>query len=339
LLIFAKFFGSLKYSYISVESTNGTGFYVFSLIFLAFVVLCFVIPRISAKKFIKPVLGMAAALSFLAIAASLIYPRIAFADSVRAAYYSDYQNQNIILFQSDYDSADIIDITHGTRSHIRQVYDIMLSNGAVRINSVVLTDYRKRHVQILKKYMEYCEIKTVLAPTPLDDYDAEVFDMLRELSVAKQGGQNFELEEYENYYVADRVLLKVINFDYDKMRHTAAEIYYRTGDAERRLLYLGIGYMEGYEKYTDINSKQYDIAYYGSHKHNRRDDDYVTNVYGNFAGVLSGYLDGGKNKTTQKLGVDAIEAYRKSSVLFRSDDHGSIVFELKKDGALKYYLK
>ena len=339
LLALANYLGSLKYSYISVESTGGTGFYAFALVFLALVALCFMAPRMPAKKFMRPALGAAALLGFLAMAGSLAYPRIAFAESVRAAYYSDDQNQNMILFQSDYDSADIIDFTHGTKSHVKPVCDMMLSNGAVRINSITLTDYRKRHVQMLKKYMEYSEIKKVFAPEPLDEYDAEVFAMLCQLSVSGGGGQNFEIETYGKYVMLDKILLAVTNFDYDKMRHTAAEIYYRTGGAERKLLYLGIGYMEGYGKHTEINEARYDIVYYGTHKHNRRDDDYVSNQYGTFAGVLSSYLDGGKNKTTQKLGADAIGAYRSGSALFKSEDHGSIVFEIKKDGALEHYLK
>ena len=338
LLFLTNRLSSIPYSYISVESTGGTGFYAFALLFLALVISCFLVP-----KRIKPILGAGVALGFVFMVGSLIYPRIAFSESVRAAYYSDDKNQNIILFQGDYDSADIIDITHGTRSHVRPVYEIMLENGAVNINSITLTDYRKRHIQMLKKYMEYSEIKTVYVPKPEDEYDIEVFNMLYYLSIdidAEGGaGQNFELAVYENHLLLDWVLLLVTNFDYDKMRHTATEIYYRTGGAERRLLYLGIGYMEGYERYTEINDKKYDIVFYGTHKHNRRDDDYVTNVYGLFAGVLSSYFDGDKNETTQKLGADAIEAYRLGPVLFKSDNYGSIVFEIKKDGALKYYLK
>lgn len=339
LLGLTKYLASFKYSYISVESTNGTRFYMFALIFLFCVILFFAAPKMPEKKFLRPLLLAVLVSGFFAMSASLIYPRLSFAGSVRAAYYSDDKNQNIILFQSDYDAADIIDFTHGTSSHVGPVYDIMLENGAVRINSVILTDYRKRHVQMLKKYMEYSEIKTVCIPKPSDAYDVEVFNMLYHISVTEDGSQNFELVQYENYLVADRVLLRVINFDYDKMRHTAAEIYYRTEMTEKRLLYLGIGYMEAYEKYTEINDKRYDIVFYGTHKHNRRDDDYVSDVYGLFAGVLSSYFDEGKNETTQKLGAKAIDAYRTGSVLFKSGSCGPIVFEIKKDGALKYYLK
>ncbi|MCL1794720.1 MAG: ComEC/Rec2 family competence protein [Oscillospiraceae bacterium] len=339
LLFLANFFGSFAYSYISAESTGQTGFHIYSFVFLAVIALCFVLPKLSEKKFIKPVLGTALALCFFAMAASLIYPRISFAESLRVAYYSDDLNQNIILFQGDYDSADIIDMTHGTKSHVKPVFEIMLSNGAVRINSIVFTDYRKRHVQMLKKYMEYSEIKKVYIPEPRDEYDIEVLNMLYYLSIAKNNGQNFELLKYDKYLVSEKALLSVTNFEYGKMSHLAAEIYYRTQGAERRLLYLGIGYMEGYEKHSDINEKKYDIVFYGTHKHNRRDDDYVSDVYGLFAGVLSSYLDGEKNKTTQKLGANAIDAYRIGPLLLKSDDYGSVVFEIKKDGTLKYFLK
>ncbi|MCL2815947.1 MAG: ComEC/Rec2 family competence protein [Oscillospiraceae bacterium] len=339
LLKLTKYLASFKYSYISVESTNKTGFYIFALVFLFCVILFFAMPKIHAKKFLKPIFGAVLVVSFAAMAASLIYPRIAFAQSVRAAYYSDDKNQNIILFQGDYDSADIVDFTHGTRSHVKPVYDIMLENGAVRINSVILTDYRKRHVQMLKKYMEYSEIKTVYIPKPSDAYDAEVQNMLYYMSIGEDGRQNFELVRYEDYLVADKVLLNVMNFDYDKMRHTATDIYYRIAGAERRLLYLGIGYMEGYGSRTKIGGERYDVVFYGTHKHNRRDDDYVSDVYGLFAGVLSSYFDENKNETTQKLGAAAVEAYRSGSELFKSENCGPIVFEVQKDGSLKYYLK
>ena len=117
------------------------------------------------------------------------------------------------------------------------------------------------------------------------------------------------------------------------------ELDYRTEHMRNRLLYLGIGYKEGYEKYTNIKDQSYDIVFYGSHKHNKRDDDYISDISGSYAGVLSSYLDGDKNKNTQKLEAAAIEQYLSGSVLFKSDDYGSVIFEIRKDGGIKYYLK
>jgi len=266
---------------------------------------------------------------------TLIYPRIIFSDSIRLAYYSDDKNQNIILFQKDYDSVDIIDITRGTQAHVNPIYDIILENGAVRINSIILTDYRKRHVNMIKKYMNYSEIKRIYVPDPVDDYDLEVLNMLYYLSLISE----FELVKYKNSLKLDNVLITVNSFDYNKMRHMTVELDCRTESARRDLLYLGIGYKEGYSEYTDIGDKNFDIVFYGSHKHNERDNDYISDIYGSYAGVISSYLDKNKNIATQKLDAAAINAYLSESVLFKSDDYGSIVFEICKDGGIKYYLK
>ncbi|MCL1857830.1 MAG: ComEC/Rec2 family competence protein [Oscillospiraceae bacterium] len=334
LINIANYLGRFKYAYISVESTNGTGFYIFAVIFLVLIILCFLIPKISAKKLIKFSVYFMAALAFLIMSGSLVHPRIIFKDSLRIAYYSDDKNQNIILFQKDYDYVDIIDITHGTQSHIKPVYDIILENGAIRINSVILSDYRKRHVQMIKKYITYSEINKVCIPEPLDDYDIEVLNMLYYLSLSG----DFELIKYNNSLKLDDVLITVNNFDYNKMRHMTVELDCTTETMRKKLLYLGIGYKDGYAEYTDINNKSYDIVFYGSHKHNRRDDDYISNIYGSYAGVLSGYIDGDKNKASQKLDMNALEAYLSGSLLLRSDDYGSVVFEVNKD-EIKYYLK
>ncbi|MCL2159774.1 MAG: ComEC/Rec2 family competence protein, partial [Oscillospiraceae bacterium] len=335
LLLLAHWLASLKYSYISVESSGGSGFYVFALIFLFFVVLCLVAPKLSAKKVAKPILYAATVISFCVLVGSLVYPRIVFGGGARFAYYSDDKNQNIVMFEGDYDSADIIDMTHGTTSHVLPVYNMILENGAVRINSITLADYRKRHVQMIKKYLTYSDIKRVYVPEPKDDYDLEVLNLLYDSSISPEGEPIFELVKYQSPLMLGGAQIAVTNFDYDKMRHQAIEISCKG----KSLLYLGIGYKEGYEAHTDIPSKNYDIVFYGTHKHNRRDDSYVSNIYGNAAGVLSSYFDADKNKTTQKLGAEAINAYRSGSVLFRSDDFGFIVFEIEKDGKLGYYLK
>jgi len=184
---------------------------------------------------------------------------------------------------------------------------------------------------MIKKYINYSEIKKVYIPEPMDDYDVEVLNMLYYLSVSA----DFVLIKYDNALKLDDVLITVNNFDYNKMRHITVDLECKS----KRLLYLGIGYKEGYGEYTDISENIYDIVFYGSHKHNRRDDNYVTNIYGSYAGVLSSYLDENKNKTSQKLEVNALEAYLSGSKLFRSENYGSVVFEVKKDGGIKYYLR
>ena len=335
LLAVTKYLGSFKYSYISVESTIGSGFYVCSVVFIVFVVLCFLAPPFftgaKAKKIVRAVLYSLTALALLVMAGTLIYPRILFGGSVRFAYYSDNRNQNIIIFNDDYDSVDIIDMTHGTLSHIRPVYNIISGNGAMYINSVVLTDYRKRHVQMIKRYMNYSEVKRVYIPGPASEYDAEVYNLLYYLSV----DLGFELINYGTALDLDGVIIAVNTFDYKKMLHQAVDI----NCGGKRLLYLGIGYKEGYAEYTNINSRDYDVVFYGTHKHNRRDDDYVSDISGSYAGVLSSYLDNEKNRTVPKLELSAIEAYISGSVLFLSDSYKSIVFEVRKNGGMRHYLK
>ena len=334
MLIITRYLGSFKYAYISVESTGGTGFYIFAVIFLILIVLCFILPKIFAKKLVKPVLYASVILTFLIMCANLIYPRVIFKDSARFAYYSDYKNQNIIIFHKNYDCADIVDFTYGTQSHIKPVFDIITENGASHINSIILTHYHKRQAQMIRKYMNFSEINKVYIPVPADDYDIEVFNSLYYLSV-----NNFELIKYGVALKLDDILIKVDRFDYNKMRHMSVEIERKIENSQKKLLYLGIGYKEGYDKYTDTGEKSYDIIFYGTHKHNKRDDNYFSNLYGTYAGVISSYLNGNKNKTSQKLAADAVEAYLSGSLLFKSDDFNSIVFEIRKDGKIKHYLK
>jgi competence protein ComEC len=327
LLDITNYFGSLKYSYISVESTNGTGFYALSVVLFVLIILCFMINR-SQKKWIP---RAAAAAVLIIMAGTLIYPRILFKDSIRFAYYSDHRNQNIIIFGSNYDSVDIIDMTHGNMAHIRPVYDIIMQNGAMYINSIMLTDYRRRHVQMIRRYLNYSEINKVYIPAPAGAYDAEVLNMLYLLSESA----GFELINYGSSLKSDDVLISVTNFDHNRMLHTTIEIELE----KAKLLYLAIGYKEGYERYTEIKNHVYDVVFYGTHKHNFRDDDYVSDIAASYAGVLSSYLDNDGNITTQKLGVSAVEAYLSGALLFLSDDHGSVVFEIKKDGEIRHYLR
>ena len=337
LLILTKILASFKYSYISVESTNGTGFYIFSAVFLIFVIFCLLLPPLFSesriKKIIKPVLYSLTALSFLFLAGSLIYPRIIFKNSARFAYYSDDKNQNIIMFHNDYDYADIIDITHGTTSHVRPVYNIMTQNGALKINSVILTDYRKRHVQMIKKYMSYSNIRRIYVPEPKNEYDTEVFNLLYLASA--DGDTGFEMVNYGNHLELDGITIHLTAFDYNKSAHLAIETDY----AGVKLLYLGIGYREAYRANTDIKNKEYDVVFYGTHKHNKRDDDYVSDTAGKYAGVLSNYTDGAGNIKTQKLDAQAISAYLSGSVLFYTGDFDFIVFEARKNGEIRHYIK
>ena len=340
LIYITEYLASFKYSYISVESTNGTGFYIFSAILLVLVILCFLLPPFFAgsklRKYIKPVLFSSVILTLLIMAGSLIYPRIIYKDSVKFAYYSDEKNQNVIIFNKDYDYADIIDMTHGTLSHTKPVYDIINENGAMYINSVTLTDYRKRHVNMIRRYLTFSDINKVYVPEPQSKADIETFNLLYYLSI----DEDFELINYGNSVKLGDVLITVNTFDYNKMPHMMVDIEYKNATVRRRLLYLGIGYKDGYEKFTDIKNQEYDIIFYGSHKHKNKDEGiYSTDISGSYAGVLSSYLDGDKNRQTQKLEISALEAYVSGSVLFLSDNYASIIFEIRKDGGIRRYFK
>jgi len=235
-------------------------------------------------------------------------------------------------------------MTHGTRSHIRPVYEILKENGALRINSITLTDYRKRHVQMIRRYLAYSDINKVYVPVPANAYDTEVLNMLYYLSILPLGSgtdtdtdkKNFELIQYGGSLQLDDVLITVDTFNYNRMLHTTISFDY----ANAKLLYLAIGYKEGYELFTGIKNQNYDIVFYGTHKHNERDDNYTSDIYGSFAGVLSSYLDNDKKRASQNLDANAVDFYRRSdSVLFMSDNYDSIIFDVRKNGGIKYYLK
>ncbi|MCL2774726.1 MAG: ComEC/Rec2 family competence protein [Oscillospiraceae bacterium] len=344
LLFFAKFFASFKYSYIAVNSTNSDSFYIFALIFLTIVILClYIISKLAVFeenikiKRARLILYSSVAVTFIIMTAVLIYPRILFKDSSRVAYYSDDKNQDIVLFDKDYDSADIIDISDGTLSHVPKTYDMLVENGAVNINSIILTHYHKRHIQMIQRYLTYSNIKKVYIPEPLTEYDIEVYNSLYYLSIEPNSG--FELIKYgSSLKLDDNITISTTIFDYNKMQHIMVNTIYSSNNLYKDFLYLSLGYEDGFSNYTD--GKNYDVVFYGTHRHNKRDDNYTSNVYGTFAGVLSSYLDSGKNKTTQKLDIPVLDEYiTGGSVLLKSDDYNSIVFEINRTGDLKYWLK
>lgn len=357
LTLSAQFFSRFKYSYISVESTvTGDVFYIIALIFLITLILCLYInsklavfapasTKNKKNKRIKLSLYSTTAVMFIIMAAVLIYPRILFNDSVRIAYYSDDKNQNIILFNKDYDSADIIDISHGTLSHVGETYNILPQNGAVNINSIILTHYHKRHINMIRRYINYSNINRVYIPAPSSEYDIEVLNALYYLSINKD--REFELIKYgDSLDLGGGITITKTMFDYNKMQHLMVNLIYHENFAYKNFLYLGIGYAEGFSNYTNNASNDgYDVVFYGTHKHNRRDDNYISDVYGVFAGVLSSYTDNNKNKATQRLTLHALDKYlenfsdEQNPALFLSDDYNSIVFEVNKTGRIKRYLK
>ena len=333
----ASFGASFKYSSVSVSSTTYDMFLPVSIIFLILIIIFLIV--YSGKKAVNIVF---ASLIFICVAfmcGNLIYARYIFKDSLRIAYYSDRDNQSVILFHDDYEKADIIDITYGYTRFAYDIRNIILDNGATDIGSVVLTHYHKRHVQMLERLMSYCNIDRVFAPYPKTDYDKEVFDTLFDFSVTHDDRyrKNYELfMYYDGILELNDVVIIVNEFDYNRMGHMTVDIW----NSERKFLYLGIGYGNIYDNYI---GNTYDVVFYGTHKHNRRDDDYSTGLYGLNYGILSDYLNNFKNKATQRLENNALEAYdfEKGPRLISAgrDELYYPIFEVKKNNDLFLFLR
>lgn len=322
---------SFEYAYISTGSTINIYFYIFCVIFLTAIIL--LILFFKRKKFRK-CLYIFASLAFILLVASQVYPRILFRDSVRFAYYSDYRNQNIILFHEDYNSADIIDMSHGTAAPVYETYNIIKENGAVNIRSIILTHYHRRHYNMISRYANYSNIKKVYVPEILNDYDEEVYNSLYYLSQRL----GFELLQYKNALGIGDVLISRGIFEYDKMLHFSVDINYRKAN----LLYLGIGYNEGFVKHMPkLFDNNYDIVFYGSHKHNFRDDNYIAGIYANFAGVLSKYTNGNKEESSSNMTREVLEKYIERDNLYyiSSNFYNYLVFAVNKNGNISQYFK
>ena len=338
ILNIVTFGASFKYSCISISSTSHDWFLNLSVILLVLIVTFFIVysNKNKNKKAINIIFTALISLCVISMGVNLIYARYIFKDSFRAAYHSNYDNQSVILFHDDYEKADIIDITYGYTREINELRHIITDNGATNIGSVVFTHYHKRHVQLLEKFLNYCTIDKVFVPEPKTDYDREVFTALFDVVV---NDDNTYRKSYELFIYYDGVVdlndttVIVNEFNYNSMKHMTVDI--RRND--RKFLYLGIGYGEIYNYIGDT----YDVVFYGTHKHNRKDDDYSTNIYGTHYGVLSDYLNTFKNKSTQRLEQDALEAYdfEKGQQLILSGNAEEFypIFEVTKDDDLIYH--
>lgn len=334
VLIITAFFAPMKYSCISISGTNGDIFSLVSLVFFILIVLYFLI--YSRKRAVKIIFGSLISICAVLMFTNLVYLRYAAKDSFKIAYHSDYRNQAVILFQDDYDRADIIDMTHGVNAPVYKTYKIMLDNGATDIGSFVLTHYHKRHVHMIRKLMDYCTVQRVFVPYPVTDYEKQVFQDLFDLSVNTSDAyaKNYELFMYYDGILDLGDTTVIVNaFDYNGTQHMTTDI--RRGD--RKFLYLGIGYGEIYNYIGDT----YDVVFYGTHKHNRKDGDFSAGIYGRYYGVLSDYIDGFGNKAFQRLEPSVLEAYDVDKegrlISCGADDKYYPVFEVAKDNSLKYF--
>lgn len=335
VLNIASWGSSLKYSCISVSSTKYDIFLALSVIFLILIVMFLIV--YSDKKAVNIAFTAMISVCIILMCANLIYVRYIFKDSLRVAYYSENDNQSIILFHNDYEKADIIDMTYGYNRFVYDIHKIILDNGATNIGSVVLTHYHERHVQMLEKFMDYCNIDRVFVPVPKTAYDKKIFSMLSHFAV---NDNNLHRKSYELFMYYDSIVIlgntsvMVNEFEDNKMKHMTVDIW----RDNRKFLYLGIGYERVY-RYIGYT---YDVVFYGTHKHNRRDDDYSTSIYGLHYGVLSDYINNYKNKATQRLEQNVLEKYTlgNTQLIFSGNDENFYpVFEVTNDDLLFFSRK
>jgi len=227
-------------------------------------------------------------------------------------------------------------MTHGTAGPVHVAYDIMRENGAVNINSIVLTHYHRRHAGMISRYANRSGINRVYVPAILNEVDAEVYNALYFLSHRF----GFELLNYGNTLQLGDVLITRGIFDYNRMLHFWVDINY----SHVNLLYLGIGYYSGFRENTpELFYINYDIVFYGSHKHNFRSSDWVAGIYGNFAGVLSQYIRReDREASSQRFERDILDLYiERDNLFFASGDaYSHIVFAVDRAGKIeKYFMR
>jgi len=333
MISFTAFISSFEYSYISVRSTVNTYFHIFALIFLS---ACILLVLFFKREKMRRYLYIFAAVSVVLLLSSQIYPRVLFRNTVRFAYFSDYRNQNIIIFHGNYNSADIIDITHGTASPVFETYNILRANGVVNVNSIVLTHYHWRHVRMIYRYAARSDINRVYAPEVLTARDAEVFTSLYHLS----HGLGFELVSYQNALRLGDVLVRRGIFEYDRMTHFYIDMSLPRNNGNVNLLYLGIGYESGFLRNApELFDVDYDIVFYGTHKHNFRADDWVAGIHAGFAGVLSQYLTRQREHHSYRFDWDILSKYIEDGNLFypSGDFYSHIVFAVDRAGNISQH--
>jgi hypothetical protein len=188
---------------------------------------------------------------------------------------------------------------------------------------------------MISRYANYSSIKKVYVPEILDEYDAEVYNALYYLS--RRLG--FELLNYRDTLLMGDVRITRGIFEYNRMLHFSVDINF----ARTNILYLGIGYESGFRQHMpEIFDTGYDIVFYGSHKHNFRDDNYVAGIHAGFAGVLSQYITRGtREPDSYNMTHEILQKYLEHGSLFYSsgDDYSHIVFNVRRNGNITHYFK
>ena len=188
---------------------------------------------------------------------------------------------------------------------------------------------------MVSRYANYSSINKVYVPEILSGYDAEVYNALFYLSQRL----GFELLNYKNSLRIGDILISRGIFEYNRMLHFSVDINY----ARTNLLYLGIGYESGYRlNAPGIFDIDYDIIFYGSHKHNFRDDNYIAGVHADFAGVLSKYITRGtRREDSYNMTPEILAKYIERNNLYyaHGDNYNYIVFAVDKNGNISQYFK
>jgi hypothetical protein len=189
---------------------------------------------------------------------------------------------------------------------------------------------------MIYRYAGRSDIGRVYAPEILSERDAGVFASLYDLS----GRLGFELVNYGNSLRLGDVLMRRGIFEYNGMTHLFVDMNY----GGVNLLYLGIGYGEGFRIHApEIFGVDYDIVFYGAHKHNFRDDDWTAEIYADFAGVLSQYLTRQREHHSYRFGREIMDKYLAGEHLFypHGEDYSHIVFSADgRTGRIsKYFMK
>lgn len=102
------------------------------------------------------------------------------AGEVRSVYYSEDQNEMIVLCEGD--SGAVCDISSGSYSFVRSASDIIAENMATEIEEYLLTHYHERHIATLEKFFASTLLRKIYLPYPETDTDAEIMTEIEDIA-------------------------------------------------------------------------------------------------------------------------------------------------------------
>lgn len=153
------------------------------------------------------------------------------------------RNQSEALVVSVGDDFSLIDISNGRYTNLSAAASLAKEKGACEFESLVLTHYHRYHASAVRRLLQKEIVRSVLLPTPVNDYDLEIQQRL--MLMLDLLGIPYHVYDTENtYQITGSVCLKAFPLERLK-RSTHALIAFEICFEDDTLTYVGSSVNDG----------------------------------------------------------------------------------------------